>query len=103
MTMRKIVLAMMLSLGAGALTVPMTSLAAVGIDINIAPPAPRVEAVPAPRVGFVWAPGYWQWRGRRHFWVAGHWMRARRGYHWAPAHWEQRGPHWHFVQGRWAR
>ncbi len=91
-------------MAASAMTVaPAVSMAQVGISVDIGPPAPRVEVVPPPRVGFVWAPGFWAYRGHRHVWVTGHWMHERRGYHWAPAHWDQNGPHWHFVPGHWQR
>jgi hypothetical protein len=82
---------------------PALSSAAVGIDIEIAPPAPQVEVVPAPRVGYVWAPGYWEWRGGRHVWVGGRWMHERAGYRWVPERWEQRGNRWHFEHGHWDR
>jgi len=103
MIMRKIVLGLMLSAGTLALSAPIATLAAVNVDIDIAPPAAPVEVVPAPRVGWVWAPGYWEWRGHRHFWVGGHWIHERPGFHWVPAHWVQRGPHYHFVSGHWQR
>jgi hypothetical protein len=103
MSMRNIALAVVLLVGAGALSMPRSSFAGVSIDIDIAPPVARVEVVPPARVGFVWAPGYWDWRGHQHVWVAGYWMRERPGFHWVPAHWGQRGPHWHFEPGHWAR
>jgi hypothetical protein len=71
------------------------------IDIEIRPPVPRVEVVPAPRRGFVWAPGFWEWRGREHVWVGGHWERERRGHHWIPAHWDEHGGHYRFEEGHW--
>lgn len=77
--------------------------AAIGIDVEIAPPPARAVVVPAPRVGFVWAPGYWRWNGRRHVWVEGHWLRARPGFHWVPEHWVARRGRYHFVRGHWAR
>lgn len=83
--------------------VPSLSSAGVSIDVNIAPPAPRVEVVPAPRPGYVWAPGYWDYHGGGHVWVAGRWVGERRGYHWVPDRWEQRGPHWHREPGHWER
>jgi len=76
--------------------------AAIGIDVEIAPPPPRAVVVPPPRVGFVWAPGYWQWDGHRHFWVEGRWLRARPGFHWEPEHWVARRGHYRFVPGHWA-
>lgn len=45
-----------------------------------APPPPRREAVPHARKGQVWVPGYWDWRGHRHVWVAGHFEKVRPGY-----------------------
>jgi hypothetical protein len=74
---------------------------AVGIDINIAPPAPRVVEAPPPRPGFVWAPGYYRWDGHRHVWVDGHFMRERRGSHWVPEHWDERHGRYHFEPGHW--
>jgi len=58
--------------------------------VNFAPPAPRYEVVPAPRVGYVWAPGYWDWRHGRYYWVAGHWNRHRPGYYYEPVRWAYR-------------
>ena len=39
-----------------------------------ATPAPCVETIPAcPGVNYVWAPGYWSYRGNRYAWVHGGW------------------------------
>ena len=73
------------------------------VDVDVAPPPPRVIVVPAARRGYVWAPGYWRWNGRQHVWIDGRWMRERRGVQWVPAHWEQRGNRWHFEDGHWER
>ena len=45
--------------------------AAQGINVMIGtpPPAPVYEVVPAPRHGYVWAPGYYRWEGNRHVWT----------------------------------
>jgi len=77
--------------------------AQVGIDIQIAPPAPRVLVAPPPRPGWVWAPGFWRWDGYRHVWVDGHWMHERRGFHWVPEAWIPRHGRYHFVPGHWVR
>jgi hypothetical protein len=90
------------ALAFGAVALPAASDAAVYVDINVAPPPPRVEVVPAPRVGYVWAPGYWRWNGHHHVWANGYWVRERRGYHYAPNVWVQQNGHWHFQQGGWA-
>jgi hypothetical protein len=73
----------------------------VDLHVNIAPPPLIVEAPPPPRPGYVWAPGYWEWRGGRHHWKKAHWVRARPGYVWDPPHWVERGGAWYFVPGRW--
>jgi hypothetical protein len=92
-----------LALCIGASAAPGLAAAGIAIDIDIAPPAPRVEVVPPPRAGYEWAPGYWDYRGHEHVWVPGRWVGERRGYHWVPDRWEQRGPHWHHEPGHWER
>jgi hypothetical protein len=81
----------------------MSSAAQRAIVITQAPPPPRQEVVPAPRRGHEWAPGFWAWRGGRHVWVSGHWVRERRGSHWVPDRWVQRHGHWEMVAGHWER
>jgi hypothetical protein len=93
----------MLTLGALAGMHTSTAQAAIGIDIDVAPPAPRVEVVPAPRHGFVWAPGYWRWNGHAHAWHNGYWIKERPGYHWVPDAWVGNGPHYHYARGHWER
>lgn len=88
---------------AGAVATPGLSSAAVNIDIDVAPPAPRIEVVPAPRPGYIWAPGYWEWRGHHHVWVRGRFIHERRGYHWVQPRWVQAGPRWHYDRGHWER
>ena len=73
------------------------------VDVAIAPPPERVVIAPAVRPGYVWAPGYWRWDGRRHVWQDGHYMRERRGYHWRPSHWEERNGRYHLEEGHWER
>ena len=89
------------ALGVSAVAAPTISNARVFVDINVAPPAARVEVVPAARVGYVWAPGYWNWSGHQHVWVGGHWIRNHRGHVWVPERWDQRGDRWHFERGHW--
>ena len=87
MSIRTRILVAVLALG--AIGVPVASDARVYVDVDVAPPPPRVEVVPAPRVGYVWAPGYW--------------VRERRGYHWRPHRWEEHDGRWRFDRGRWER
>ena len=102
---RRTALAAVLALTVGAIAGlhPASAKAGVGIDIDIAPPAPRVIVAPPPRAGFVWAPGYWRWNGRAHVWHDGYWVRERRGYHWVPDAWVGNGPHYHYARGHWER
>jgi hypothetical protein len=74
-----------------------------GAEIDVAPPPPQVVEVPPPRVGFVWAPGYWNWNGHQHVWVGGRWIGERAGYHWAPDRWEQHNGRWRLAKGHWER
>ena len=77
--------------------------AATSVYVQIAPPAPRYEVMPAPRRGHVWVPGHWEWNGRRHVWMAGHWVVARPGFEYANARWDRRGDRWVYVPGEWVR
>jgi hypothetical protein len=103
MMVRRTTLLVAVLLSAGAIAAPTLSSAGVAIDIDVAPPAPQVEVVPAARAGYVWAPGYWGWGGHAHVWHRGYWIRERPGYHWAPDAWVQAGPHWHYAPGHWER
>ena len=88
--------------GAGAVyTAPAEARVAVSIYAPMAPPALRIETVPGPRVGYVWAPGYWNYGHRRYNWQRGHWLRERRGRNYASPSWEQNGNRWRYRSGRW--
>jgi hypothetical protein len=72
--------------------------------VDVAPPSPYVEVVPAiPFTGAVWIGGYWGWRGSRHVWVPGAWHRPHPGYTWRPHVWVNRGGHWRLRGGGWVR
>jgi hypothetical protein len=74
------------------------------VVVDVAPPAPYVEVVPAiPYAGAVWIGGYWGWRGGRHAWVPGRWERPRAGYVWRPHVWVSQRGHWHLRGGGWVR
>jgi hypothetical protein len=101
MLKRKLLLAAIAASSIGM--IPMPSSADVGIYLDVAPPPARYEVAPAPRAGYIWAPGYWDWRNGRHAWVRGHWVRERPGFYWHPSRWEQREGRWAFERGRWDR
>ena len=88
--MRKRVFAIAL---AAAAIVAGPAFAQVNVFIGTPPPPPRVEVVPAPRAGHVWANG--------------HWIEARRGQHWVPDHWvkyrDSNRDGWRHDAGHWDR
>ena len=98
--MKKLLIAALLGAPLGSIALPA---GAAAIVVQVAPPPPRAEAVPAPRRGYVWVPGYWDWRGNRHVWVAGSWMREKHGYHYQQPRWEEHDGHWQMQRGNWAR
>jgi hypothetical protein len=84
------------------------SAAQITLDLNFgAPPAPRYEIVPAPRPGYVWAPGAWRPDGRQQVWQEGHWEQARPGYRYVPDRWERYTDNgqerWRHQASRWDR
>jgi hypothetical protein len=100
--MKTLLAAGLVAAALGMMSIP-TCAAPVGIMIDVAPPPPRVEVLPAPRRGYAWVPGYWNWVGHRHVWVRGTWVRERRGYVYAEPRWMERDGHWEFRRGEWAR
>lgn len=101
---RHALLAAVVAASLGTMATP-SSAARVGVVVDVAPPELRNEAVPAPRRGYVWSPGYWNWNGsrHRHQWVAGSWMRGRPGYVYAAPTWVDRGGRWEHRRGAWSR
>jgi hypothetical protein len=97
---RKVLLAGFIAVSFGSL--PVASFARP-IVVEVAPPAPRQEAVPGPRRGQVWVPGHYEYRHRQYVWVGGHWMRERRGYGYNAPRWVERDGRWVMEPGRWVR
>ena len=77
--------------------------APISVDIAVGPPPPRVEVVPAPRHGYIWAPGYWDWHGNHHYWVAGSWVHERPGYVYHHPEWTNHDGRWQLDHGGWRR
>jgi len=90
-------------IGLGAAFAPLSSMAQTSLSVVIgaAPPAPRFESVPAPRHGYVWAPGYWNWDGSHHVWMAGRWEPERVGYRYQPSEWVRDDRGYRLHQGGW--
>ena len=88
-------------------TLPALLLAGTALARDIyadqAPPAPKEEHAPAPRDGFIWGQGHWEWSGKSFFWVNGNWVVQRHGMRYIPDHWEADADRWHFVPAHWER
>jgi len=93
------------TIAAPATTAPMyVAPAAAAPDLVVVqtePPAPRVEDMPAPREGYVWAPGYWSWDGSNYVWVEGRYVPALAGYSYVAPHWEAAGGGWVLRGEQW--
>lgn len=101
---KKILVSVLFAAGMlGAATTPLPSMAAVDVYSRTAPPSPREERVPAARRGYVWAPGYWNWQGKKHVWVKGSYVHERRGYTYRPHEWVERDGRWQLKRGGWDR
>ncbi|HKA45950.1 MAG TPA: hypothetical protein VKF40_28430 [Burkholderiales bacterium] len=108
MLTKKILISALIAAGTlGTAAAPLTSAAASNVEVyvNTAPPSPRYERVPAPRDGYVWAPGHWRWSDNRYryVWVGGHWERTRPGYSYRAPHWVERDGRWHYRPAQWDR
>jgi WXXGXW repeat (2 copies) len=99
---KRLASAALLAAASAAFVAPVQA-APLNVDISVGPPPPRVEVVPAPRPGYVWAPGYWDWRGGKHYWVRGDWQREREGYVYHHPEWVHHGDAWHLNRGGWER
>jgi hypothetical protein len=95
--MKKITLSAIVA-AVGLATLPAWS-AIEYIEVQVAPPAPRVEVVPAIREGSVWIPGYYDYRGSDYVWVEGHFEPARTGYVYVAPRYEEREHR--LYAGRW--
>lgn len=97
--MRKLILGSLVAATLAGISLPAAARANVDFYLNFGPPPPRYEVVPVPRAGFVWVPGYWDWRAHRHHWVKGRWVRYRPGYYYEPVRWVHRGGRYHRYGG----
>lgn len=100
--MKRILTAVAAVLISTAAFTPVQALARTEVIIvHKAPPAPKHERIPAARHGYEWAPGYWNWNGRRHVWVKGHWERVRPGHAYKPAEWRRDHNGWRLERAGW--
>ena len=103
MTIRKLIAGSLMAVSLGGLALSAEARSGVDFYVNFAPPPVHYEPVPAPRVGWVWVPGSWDWRVARYHWIAGHWVRARPGYaYYAPRYYPV-GGRYYYDRGGWRR
>ena len=96
----KVVLAIALCAGSAAMS--DVAFAQEEIEVEIAPPAARVEVIPvAPSPRHFWIHGYYSWGRGVHYWVPGHYDVLRPGWAWAESRWAPVGRRWHFYPGHW--
>lgn len=91
MMIKKLIFGSFAAVGLASVAFPAAARTGVDLHLNFAPPVAYHEVIPAPRAGWLWVPGYWEWRANHYHWVPGHYVRARPGYvyhggHWYPAH-----------------
>jgi hypothetical protein len=99
--MRKLIVGSLIAAALGTASIPAAARTEVDFFVNVPPPALRYEPVPAPRAGWVWVPGFWDWRQGRHFWVRGHYVRHRPGYYYEPARWVDEGGRYSYHRPGW--
>jgi WXXGXW repeat (2 copies) len=87
----------------GAVATPLTSSAQAVIYLDAPPPAVRYEVVPAPRTGYVWSNGNWQYNGSQHVWTEGAWQAERPGYIYSQPRWVEDNGRWGYQASRWDR
>lgn len=92
-----------LTFGVASHTAPAAAREYVSVTVTDRPPPPRFERMPPPRVGYVWAPGYWNWYGGRYVWVGGRWAAQRPGYVYHPPVWHPYGRGWRVERETWVR
>jgi hypothetical protein len=98
--MKKLLIAALVAGSLGSITLPASAAVVV---VREAPPPPRAERVPAPRQGYSWINGHWEWRNNHHVWVRGTWVRDRRGHHYVQPAWVERDGRWEMTRGAWRR
>ena len=97
--MRKLIVGSLVAASLAAL--PAAARSNGDFYVTVAPPAPRYEVVPAPRAGYVWVPGYWDWRAHRYHWIGGQWIRHRPGYLYEPVRWVHRDGRYYQRRAGW--
>ena len=86
-----------------AVATPTASMAQLEFNLTFGPPAAIYEPIPAPRSGYIWQAGHWNWDGNRHVWNAGSWQASRPGYNYHAPRWVENNGRWSYQASRWDR
>ncbi len=99
----RIAAASLMALGIAASATVARAEHGVDIQIGVAPPEARYEAVPAPREGYIYDRGHYEWDrdGNRYVWRDGRYIEKREGHEWHPSVIERDGDRWHYRSGHW--
>lgn len=73
----------------------------VNVVVDVAPPALPYEEVPAPRYGYLWVSGYWDWSGSEYSWREGYWLAERIGFVYQTPYWYSGSGGWYRRPGGW--
>jgi hypothetical protein len=73
------------------------------VIVEVAPPPLRAEDVPAPREGYVWAPGYWNYDGTNYVWVDGRFLPDQAGAFYVAPRWEASNGRYALYGERWVK
>ena len=104
MLVKKVLVSVLLATGMiAAAATPLTSAAAVIVQLDAGPPPVRYEAVPVQQPGYTWSPGYWNYQNNNHVWVSGVSIQNREGYTYTPHRWVQHDNKWGLEEGHWDR
>ncbi len=87
----------------GSLALPTAASAQPVITVQVPPPPVRAERTPAPRRGYVWSPGHYQWVNGQYVWRRGYWVKARPGYAYRAPQWRQQNNRWVYSRPGWDR
>src|SRR2546430_12951868 len=77
MKLRNIVATLTLAVGSLGFAAVGQAAKFVDVEIGVAPPAERVEVVPAPREGYDYEKGHYVWNGSAYVWTDGQFIQYR--------------------------
>jgi hypothetical protein len=73
------------------------------VIVEVAPPPLRAEDIPAPREGYLWAPGYWNYDGTTYVWVDGRFLPDQAGAVYVAPRWEASDGRYALYGERWIK